>query len=103
MVAKTPLANVASRQCPDRHIAVGGLVVVAQTMTFASTRSELRNAIAPVLAPSHQYQHYPKEVSHHGVHCLALGDDQLPPVVLVHGSPGSMDNWLDVIISDKLT
>ena len=41
--------------------------------------------------------HAPSEPTHHGVHVLAVGDPQLPPVVLVHGSPGSMDNWLDLI------
>ena len=28
---------------------------------------------------------------------MTIGDPRLPPVVLVHGSPGSIDNWVDLL------
>ena len=73
------------------------LVLIGKFLSFASSRQELNTALSAALGDTRVYAHWPAERTNDGVHVMTIGDPRLPPVVLVHGSPGSIDNWVDLL------
>ena len=69
---------------------------------LATSRAELAIALSAVSQQPRILQHAPLEPNYGNVHCLLVGDPSLPPVVLIHGSPGSVDNWLTLLTTTKL-
>jgi hypothetical protein len=78
-------------------VIAGKLIPIAQDQ--ASLRAALQASPHSTILP-HTFSTLPTPPGQ--VHWLAVGDPTLPPVVLVHGSPGAIDNWLQLLTETDL-
>lgn len=60
---------------------------------------EAREHLRQIDAP---YQHHYLDLPQGRLHYLSLGQVENPPLVLIHGSPGSYTNFLDLILALQL-
>ena len=71
-----------------------GLIMATNLMSFSASEDEIRDAFAKVpYSPEHHF--IPNEKG--TLHYITTDDSLKPPVLLIHGSPGSWDNWLDIL------
>ncbi len=71
-----------------------GLIVATNFFSFSASEKDIQEAFANTgFSPEDHYS----ESTEGKLHYVTVGDPSKPPVLLIHGSPGSWDNWLDVI------
>ncbi len=71
-----------------------GLILTTNLMSFSASKEDVLEAFSKT---KYQPTHHFIESREGKLHYITAGDSTKPAVLLIHGSPGSWDAWLDIL------
>ncbi|MGB0176118.1 MAG: alpha/beta fold hydrolase [Owenweeksia sp.] len=71
-----------------------GLILATNLMSFSASEEEIMEAFKSM---PYQPEHHFIKSEAGNLHYITVGDPSKPHVLLIHGSPGSWDVWLDIL------